>query len=195
MTSHFIDLMARRATASDCARSSGSAPVPAGNLSSGTIEAAELSGAVEVDCTFCEIVGGVQGAYTVYEDEDVLAFLDILPIRPGHLLLVPKKHYERVTHLPSDVSASIGRVMPKIARAMCRAVEQPDFNVVSNQGYGQVVPHVHYHLVPAPSHHVSASAPLKGRKIYGRHELEDEEGEEIAGKIREELKKEGSPKL
>ncbi|CEQ41932.1 SPOSA6832_03693, partial [Sporobolomyces salmonicolor] len=183
MTSHFIDLMARRATASDCARSSGSAPVPAGNLSSGSIEAAELSGAVEIDCTFCEIVGGVQAAYTTFCPFDRAISCSC------------QRSTTNETHLPSDVSASIGRVMPKIARAMCRAVEQPDFNVVSNQGYGQVVPHVHYHLVPAPSHHVSASAPLKGRKIYGRHELEDEEGEEIAGKIREELKKEGSPKL
>lgn len=63
---------------------------------------------------------------------------DILPIRPGHLLVIPKLHYARVSHLPDEVSANLGRVLPRISRAMCRALDQPDYNIVSNQGYAQV---------------------------------------------------------
>ncbi|GAA6024670.1 hypothetical protein JCM11491_003459 [Sporobolomyces phaffii] len=144
------------------------------------------------DCTFCDIAAGRQPAHKVYEDDDVLAFLDILPIRTGHLLVVPKRHYERVSHLPDDLSAAIGRTLPRIARALCRAVDQPDFNIVSNQGYAQVVPHVHYHLVPAPRADAPRPSRTPAARLFAaaRTELDDDDGAELARRIRDELARE-----
>ncbi|GAA5830211.1 hypothetical protein JCM5353_003696 [Sporobolomyces roseus] len=192
MTSHFIDLFDKRAAEYKQTGSSSSPPRPVGNLGRSSIEQGELEGESEDGCTFCEIAAGEQEAYKVYEDEFVIAFLDILPIRPGHLLVVPKKHYERVTNLPDETSAAIGRSLPRIARALCRAVKQPDFNIISNQGYAQVVPHVHYHLVPAP---LPNSPPPDRRNFLQRNELDDEDGVRLSRLIREELAKEERAKL
>ncbi|BGP32968.1 hypothetical protein JCM10296v2_004755 [Rhodotorula toruloides] len=198
MTSHFIDRFAKRAAHLEPSNSSSrsphqsAAPRPAGGLDKrAEVERAELSGVREERCTFCNIVAGEEPAFTAYEDEHVMAFLDILPIRPGHLLLIPKRHHQRVTDLPDDLGAHLGRVMPRLTRALCRATGQPDFNVVSNQGYAQVVPHLHFHFVPAPLPSASGSTQPKARHMrIGRDELTDEEGEEMARKIWTEVERE-----
>ncbi|GAA5988280.1 hypothetical protein JCM5350_002841 [Sporobolomyces pararoseus] len=194
MTSHYIDLFSKRAAATSTSPSPSpsNSSSPLGNSetpsSTGT---SKLPGAREEECTFCEIVAGEQEAYKVYEDEHVLAFLDILPIRSGHLLVVPKQHYERVSNLSDEISAEIGRALPRVSRALCRAVDQPDFNIVSNQGYAQVVPHVHYHLVPAPRLNDSPPPSSTKRLLFSsRTELEDQDAEKLVRRIREELKKE-----
>ncbi|GAA5874023.1 hypothetical protein JCM3774_001586 [Rhodotorula dairenensis] len=201
MSSHFIDRFARRA---DHVRrvaqpelanhaETASAAAPLGNLSASardSVERRELAGEHDDECIFCAIVALQEPARKVYEDDLCIAFFDIYPIRPGHTLLIPKAHYERVPHLPDDLSAHLGRIMPRLCRALGRAMEQPDMNIVSNQGYAQVVPHIHFHLVPAPRH-PGRHAPRRGGLAFlDREELDDETADLLAQKIRDELEKE-----
>lgn len=144
----------------------------------------------DAQCTFCQIVNGDQDCFKVYEDEFVMAFLDILPIRAGHLLVIPKKHFIKLTELPDELSAALGRVIPKISRALCIAMKQPDFNVVNNNGYAQIVPHAHFHLVPAPVFGASGKRKDGWASVLGRDELDDEEAKEIVIRIKDALKQE-----
>ncbi len=102
------------------------------------------------DCIFCKIVDGKIPSEKVYEDEALLAFMDIGPVQPGHLLLIPKKHYERFTELPEELAASLGRMLPVLSRAVVAAAKADGFNLFQTNGAcsGQVVPHVHIHIIP-----------------------------------------------
>jgi hypothetical protein len=111
-------------------------------------------------CPFCRIVLSSMKAHKVYEDEHVVAFLDILPLRRGHTLVVPKWHVARLSDLgrrtenPSsqdgfdswDISASLGRAVAKVSHALVEALglETNGLNVVCNEVYAQAVPHVRY---------------------------------------------------
>ncbi|BGP56061.1 hypothetical protein JCM8202_005208 [Rhodotorula sphaerocarpa] len=192
MTSHFIERFSRRANDIDSGKVTARQPPPRSPASSGSaappprevIEQKELAGLRDEDCVFCGIVADEEPARTVYEDDLCIAFFDIYPIRPGHTLLIPKAHYERVPHLPDDLSAHLGRVMPRLCRALGRALEQPDMNIVSNQGYAQVVPHIHFHLVPAPK--LPGKAPRRGGlPFFNREDLDDDTADALAQRIRE----------
>jgi len=102
------------------------------------------------DCIFCKIVAGEIPADKVYEDEDFLAFLDIHPINLGHTLLIPKKHYENLFDLPSDLLEKIGPKIQLIARAVLVGAGADALNLGMNNGAsaGQLVGHAHLHLIP-----------------------------------------------
>jgi histidine triad (HIT) family protein len=102
------------------------------------------------DCIFCKIVAGEIPSATVYEDETKFALMDINPILPGHVLLVPKAHYERVTDLPDEVAADLGGALPKLGRAVVAAAKADGFNIFQTNGRcsGQAVFHVHFHVIP-----------------------------------------------
>lgn len=102
------------------------------------------------DCLFCKIIAGDIPAAKVYEDDKVLAFLDINPVNPGHTLVIPKEHYPRLSETPGDVAAEVMRVLPDIAKAVMAASGAPAFNVGINNGSlaGQVVEHTHFHIMP-----------------------------------------------
>ncbi|KAF8478180.1 HIT-like protein [Russula ochroleuca] len=102
------------------------------------------------ECAFCQIIYRAAHAYRIYEDNLLIAFLDILPLRPGHTLIVPKIHCSRVSELPPEYAAALGKAISRISKALTKAVDNTALNVVCNQEYAQVVPHVHYHIVPAP---------------------------------------------
>ncbi|KAI9443237.1 HIT-like protein [Lactarius indigo] len=102
------------------------------------------------ECAFCQIIRHEARAFRVYEDDQVIAFLDILPLRPGHTLVVPKFHCAKVSDLPPEYAASVGKAISRISNALTKAVDNTALNVVCNQEYAQVVPHVHYHIIPAP---------------------------------------------
>ncbi|KAH9179260.1 HIT-like protein [Lactarius sanguifluus] len=120
------------------------------------------------ECAFCQIIHHEARAFKIYEDDQVIAFLDILPLRPGHTLVVPKFHCARVSELPPEYAASVGKAISRISNALTKAVDNTALNVVCNQEYAQVVPHVrivsltpmcaistptvqvHYHIIPAP---------------------------------------------
>lgn len=102
------------------------------------------------DCVFCRIIAGEIPCTRVYEDDRCLAFMDIGPISPGHVLLIPKTHYESVMEMPPEDVAHLGARVPALARAVKEALEAHGVNVLQNNGAtaGQVVPHVHVHLIP-----------------------------------------------
>jgi len=102
------------------------------------------------DCIFCKIVAGEIPSARLYEDDECLSFLDIFPLQPGHTLLIPKAHHERVTDLPDETMAALGRVLPRLARAVVAATGAKGFNVFQTNGKvsGQEVFHVHFHVIP-----------------------------------------------
>ena len=102
------------------------------------------------DCIFCKIAAGEIPSARVIEDDSIIAFMDIGPIRPGHTLLIPKKHYDRVTDMPAAEAGRLLSVLPGLCSAVVRAAEADGVNVFQANGAcaGQVVPHVHFHIIP-----------------------------------------------
>ena len=102
------------------------------------------------DCVFCRIIKGEIPCCKVYEDEKVLAFLDIAPFNFGHTVIVPKEHCHSVTTLPEDYLSAMFVIAPKLAVAIMTATGAEGFNLVLNNGHvaGQVVPHAHLHILP-----------------------------------------------
>ena len=99
---------------------------------------------------FDKILDGELPCYRVYEDEHVLAFLDIFPLSPGHTLVIPKERKAKLHELSDDSAAAIGRVLPRIARAVLAATGAEDYNVLQNNGAPahQAIFHVHFHVIP-----------------------------------------------
>ncbi len=100
------------------------------------------------ECVFCEIVARRSPAYIVYEDATTVAFLDIFPFTRGHLLVIPKRHGERLTDLPFDDQIALIRTLDEICRRAERLTS--DYNVALNAGpnAGQIIFHVHFHVIP-----------------------------------------------
>jgi len=90
--------------------------------------------------------------HKVYEDEYVLAFLDINPLSRGHTLVIPKEPAETLDRLSDESAAAIGRVLPRLCRAVARASGVSAYNVLQNNGTRahQAVHHVHFHIIPKP---------------------------------------------
>jgi histidine triad (HIT) family protein len=101
-------------------------------------------------CVFCRMVAGEIPVTKVYEDEAVLAFLDIGPISNGHTLVIPKQHCARIHECAPDVLAGVASRLGKIAEAVMAAMGSDGYNVLSNNGSaaGQVVDHLHFHVIP-----------------------------------------------
>ena len=101
-------------------------------------------------CIFCSIVSGQIPSLKVFENDSVLAFLDINPISDGHTLVIPKAHYARLHECPAETLAEVAKVLNKLAIAVVQAVGANDYNVLCNNGpsSGQVVEHVHFHIIP-----------------------------------------------
>lgn len=103
------------------------------------------------DCIFCKIIEGEIPSAKVYEDDKVMAFLDMSQVTPGHTLVIPKKHVENVFDYDSDVSIDLALRLPVIARAIREAYpESKGLNIVNNNGEVayQSVFHSHWHLIP-----------------------------------------------
>ena len=101
-----------------------------------------------MDCLFCKIVAGEIPSTKVYEDEQILAFRDIAPAAPVHVLFIPKAHIAGVREITADnaaVVAHIFSVIPQVAKQLGIT----DYRVVSNNGAdaGQTVHHLHFHLL------------------------------------------------
>ena len=102
------------------------------------------------ETVFSKILRGAIPCARVYEDEHVLAFLDINPLSRGHTLVIPKEPVETLDQLSDDVAAAIGRVLPRLSRAILAATGASHFNILQNNGYlaHQAVRHVHFHIIP-----------------------------------------------
>lgn len=102
------------------------------------------------DCIFCKIVNGEIPSAKVYEDEHVLAFLDISQVTKGHTLVIPKVHKENLYELTPEMAKHIFSVIPKLANALKDTYQPVGLNLVNNNGEkaGQSVFHFHAHLIP-----------------------------------------------
>lgn len=103
------------------------------------------------DCIFCRIASGEIPSRKVYEDDLVLAFLDISPVSPGHVLVVPKAHFNPIWNVPDEVLARLLSVAKRIAKAQMDSALAPDgVNLFQTNGpaAGQTVFHVHFHVIP-----------------------------------------------
>ena len=130
------------------------------------------------DCIFCKIVSGRIPCNKIYEDEQVLAFMDIRPVSDGHTLVVPKEHFEKLHQCPPQVLSSISSCVGKIVQAVVGAVGAAGYNVLCNNGRvaGQLVDHVHFHIIPRD----------EGDQVFTRwpaYEYEQGRADAIAEKI------------
>jgi histidine triad (HIT) family protein len=102
---------------------------------------------------FDQILAGKIPCHRVYEDDHVLAFLDIGPLSPGHMLVIPKERKAHLHQLSDAAAAAVGRVLPRLCRAVLAATGATDYNVLQNNGSAahQVVMHVHFHIIPRVS--------------------------------------------
>jgi histidine triad (HIT) family protein len=134
------------------------------------------------DCIFCAIVDGDIPSRTVYEDEAVLAFLDANPLAPGHTLVIPKDHYERVQDLPGEVAGRVFAAASDLVDPVEAAVDADATTVAFNNGEaaGQEVPHAHGHVVPRFDD--DGAGPIHSL-FDARPDLSDDELDDIAAAV------------
>ncbi len=122
-------------------------------------------------CIFCEIIAGRAPAARIYEDDEVLVFLDLFPAASGHTLVIPKTHYENVFEADEESLTAVTRVARRGAHALRRAIRPDGMTVVQLNGAaaGQTVFHYHVHLIPR---HHGDSLKIHGRQPAERAELE-----------------------
>ena len=130
---------------------------------------------------FSKILRGEIPCHKVYEDERVLAFLDIGPLSRGHTLVIPKEPAETLDVLSDESAAAIGRVLPRICRAVKQVTGCEAYNVLENNGAlaHQAVYHVHFHVIPKPG-------PDSGLGVkWPSGKLDSSEAAALAGKLAE----------
>lgn len=134
------------------------------------------------DCIFCKIVRKEIPVSIVFESETIAAFLDIKPVNPGHMLVIPKDHYSDFVSTPSERLGDIASVAQKVARAAMQALDARGFNIAVNNGRvaGQVVDHMHLHVMPR--------FEGDGHELWHGKAYAEGEMREVAGKLREALR-------
>nr|WP_310255555.1 HIT family protein [Fictibacillus barbaricus] len=145
------------------------------------IEVSHLSH--DSNCIFCKIVAGDIPAYKVYEDENVLAFLDISQVTKGHTLIVPKDHAKDIYELPEETAAKLFSVVPKIASGIKQTFNPIGLNLLNNNGEaaGQSVFHYHMHFIPRYGTGDGFGA------VWKTQDLPAEQMKEIAQNIKEKI--------
>lgn len=102
-----------------------------------------------MDCIFCKIINGDIPSYKVYEDDHVIAFLDISQLTKGHTLILPKKHIKNVYEMDEETASIVFKKVPLIAKAIKKAFNPIGLNIVNNNEQPhQSVDHFHIHLIP-----------------------------------------------
>ena len=136
-----------------------------------------------MDCIFCKIIEGELPSYKVYEDKRVLAFLDINPVNKGHVLVVPKEHFNKFTDAPKDLLKDMISVIQNISLGVMDAVGAEGFNLGINNGAvaGQIVHHLHFHIMPRFEN--------DGLNLWTGKTLTEEEMKRTAENIRRSLAK------
>jgi histidine triad (HIT) family protein len=126
-----------------------------------------------VDTVFAKILRGEIPCHRIYEDDAVLAFLDVNPLSPGHTLVIPKEPAATIDQLSDDAAAALGRVLPRIARAVLAATGTRAFNVLQNNGAEahQAVFHVHFHIIPKLDDGTGLGIGWKATKLVDGAEL------------------------
>jgi histidine triad (HIT) family protein len=105
------------------------------------------------ETVFSKIIRGEIPCHKVYEDAHVIAFLDISPLSRGHTLVIPKEAAATLDGLSDDSAAALGRVLPRLCRAVVAVTGSREYNVLENNGAGahQAIGHVHFHIIPKPN--------------------------------------------
>lgn len=103
-----------------------------------------------MDCIFCDIINRKGDAEILFENDMVMAFLDIRPVNYGHTLVIPKKHFNNFLELTPDILKELGRVTQMMSGAIQKGLKSDGFNVIINNGAaaGQTVYHFHFHIIP-----------------------------------------------
>ena len=101
-----------------------------------------------MDCIFCKIIKGDIPSYTIYEDEIVKVILDINPVSNGHMLIIPKTHYEDLTKIPDELLIHINDVVKEIMPTLMAKMKAKSFSTRVNYGESQAIKHYHMHLLP-----------------------------------------------
>ena len=100
------------------------------------------------DCLFCKIINREIPSDIVYEDDKVIAFLDIHPVNKGHTLVLPKQHYENLFDVPENILINTMKTVKKIAVALSKYSDGVNVGQNNRMAAGQLVDHIHFHLIP-----------------------------------------------
>jgi histidine triad (HIT) family protein len=133
-------------------------------------------------CIFCRIAQKQVSASLVFEDEQVVAFLDIRPLNKGHTLVIPKAHYESIFDIPQDLIAYIHGITKRVAIAVEKATNADGISIIQQNGKaaGQDIFHLHVHVIPR----------YEGQKLPSFSEISEADREELrqtAVKIRKHI--------
>lgn len=103
-----------------------------------------------MDCLFCKIIAKEIPSEVVYDDDKIIAFLDINPVQPGHTLVAPKEHFTDTRETPDHAVEELAVATKLVAQAIIDAQGNPGYNIEVNTGpvAGQVIPHTHWHIIP-----------------------------------------------
>ena len=128
-------------------------------------------------CIFCKIIAGEIPSYKVYEDEKILAFLDIKPLSPGHTLVITKKHYQNIEEISEEELSALILAVKKIGHLLKTKLRIDGYNVSTNNDpvAGQEIPHIHFHIIPRSEN--------DGHKPWSRCSCTDQELDDIVSKI------------
>jgi len=136
----------------------------------------------EDSCIFCRIAQKQVPASLVYEDENVMAFLDIRPLNEGHSLVIPKAHYESIFDIPQDLISYLHGITKQVALAVKKATKADGISIIQQNGKAanQDIPHLHVHVIPR----------YEGQKLPSFSETSEANREQLsqtAAKIRKHL--------
>ena len=134
------------------------------------------------DCIFCKILNNEIPSFTVYEDEDFKAILDIAPATKGHVLIIPKEHSENIFELSNDKAEKLFLIAKKITTALKNILNVSNFNLIQNNGRiaGQTVNHFHLHIIPRYS--------LDEISLWVPHENDPSVTESFANEVKNAIK-------
>ena len=132
-----------------------------------------------MDCLFCQIINKEIPSHTIFEDDKVVAFLDINPVNPGHTLVVPKVHSTTLIEATDEDVIALTLAVKKLAPALCAATECDGWNLEVNNGNaaGQLIDHTHWHIIPRRLD--------DGLRHWPGHPYAEGEAAKIAEKIKE----------
>jgi len=133
------------------------------------------------ECIFCKIISGEIPSEKIYENDKIMAFLDISPINLGHTLVIPKAHFETIAEMPDNILAELMAKTKMLSTAITKATKADGFNIGINNGKaaGQLVPHSHLHIIPRFKE--------DGLKSWPGKTYAEGESKTIAEKIKKEL--------
>jgi len=130
------------------------------------------------NCIFCKIVKGELPCHKVYEDDKVLAFLDVAPVNPGHTLVVSKEHYANLEEIPEESLSELIKIVKMIGSSIKENLGYAGYNLIENNDpiAGQIIPHIHFHLIPR--------RVKDGLELWPQKRYQEGEAENVAKRLR-----------